>query len=63
MRGTHEYERLIRPAELGAYARANALDLADLRGLHYDPLTDRCTLTGDVSVNYIAHLRPAARQA
>jgi 2-polyprenyl-6-hydroxyphenyl methylase / 3-demethylubiquinone-9 3-methyltransferase len=62
-RGTHEYERLIRPAELGAYARAHALDLADLRGLHYDPLTDRCTLTGDVSVNYIAHLRAAGRLA
>ena len=62
-RGTHEYERLIRPAELGAQARANALDLADLRGLHYDPLTDRCSLTGDVSVNYIAHLRPAGKPA
>jgi 2-polyprenyl-6-hydroxyphenyl methylase/3-demethylubiquinone-9 3-methyltransferase len=58
-RGTHEYERFIRPAELAAWGRAAGLHLADLSGLHYDPFADRCRLTEDVSVNYVAQLRRA----
>jgi 2-polyprenyl-6-hydroxyphenyl methylase / 3-demethylubiquinone-9 3-methyltransferase len=58
-RGTHEYERFIRPAELAAWARASGLELAATAGLHYDPFRDRCSLNQDVSVNYIAHLKPA----
>jgi len=57
-RGTHEYERFIRPAELATWARAGGLELRDIAGLHYDPLGDRCRLTADVSVNYIAQLAP-----
>jgi 2-polyprenyl-6-hydroxyphenyl methylase/3-demethylubiquinone-9 3-methyltransferase len=55
-RGTHEYERLIRPAELGRWGRAAGLTLKDIAGLEFDPFGNRCTLTQDVSVNYIAHL-------
>ena len=56
-RGTHEYERLIRPAELASWARAVELEMVDLAGLDYDPLRDRCRLSSDVAVNYIAQLR------
>ncbi len=56
-RGTHEYERLIRPAELAAWARAAGLELQGFGGLEYDPLTRAARLTGDISVNYLAHLR------
>jgi 2-polyprenyl-6-hydroxyphenyl methylase/3-demethylubiquinone-9 3-methyltransferase len=55
-RGTHEYERFIRPAELATWARTAGLTLQDTAGLHYDPLNNRCKLTTDVSVNYIAQL-------
>ncbi|MEO6078672.1 MAG: bifunctional 2-polyprenyl-6-hydroxyphenol methylase/3-demethylubiquinol 3-O-methyltransferase UbiG [Steroidobacteraceae bacterium] len=55
-RGTHEYDRFIRPAELAAYARAAGLGLQHTAGLHYEPFSDRCRLTDDVAVNYIAHL-------
>jgi 2-polyprenyl-6-hydroxyphenyl methylase/3-demethylubiquinone-9 3-methyltransferase len=58
-RGTHEYERFIRPAELASWGRAAGLDLAALAGLHDDPFADRCRLTEDVSVNYVAQLRRA----
>ena len=58
-RGTHEYERFIRPSELAAWARGANLAMAATAGLHYDPFRDRCTLNDDVSVNYIAHLVPA----
>ena len=58
-RGTHEYERFIRPAELAGWARRAHLSLVHTAGLHYDPFRDRCELNSDVSVNYIAHLAPA----
>jgi 2-polyprenyl-6-hydroxyphenyl methylase / 3-demethylubiquinone-9 3-methyltransferase len=57
-RGTHEYERFIRPAELATWARAAGLNLNDTTGLDYDPFSGRCRLGTDVSVNYIAQLVP-----
>lgn len=53
-RGTHEYERLIRPAELARWGRAAGLKLREIAGLHYDPFTHDCRLTRDPSVNYLA---------
>ncbi|HTW37656.1 MAG TPA: bifunctional 2-polyprenyl-6-hydroxyphenol methylase/3-demethylubiquinol 3-O-methyltransferase UbiG [Steroidobacteraceae bacterium] len=54
-RGTHEYERLIRPSELARWGRAAELSLCEIAGLGVDPLSGRCTLTRDPSVNYLAH--------
>ncbi|HTL20378.1 MAG TPA: bifunctional 2-polyprenyl-6-hydroxyphenol methylase/3-demethylubiquinol 3-O-methyltransferase UbiG [Steroidobacteraceae bacterium] len=54
--GTHEYERLIRPAELARWARAAGLTLAELAGIEFNPLTGHVALSADVSVNYLAHL-------
>ena len=55
-RGTHEYERLIRPAELGRWARAAGLQLREVAGLEFDPFTEQCRLSRDPSVNYLMHL-------
>ena len=55
-RGTHEYERFIRPSELAAWARRAQLEVIHLAGLAYDPFRERSELTTDVSVNYMAHL-------
>ncbi len=55
-RGTHEYERFIRPSELAGWARASGLEVRHLAGLSYDPFRERSELTSDVSVNYLAHL-------
>jgi 2-polyprenyl-6-hydroxyphenyl methylase / 3-demethylubiquinone-9 3-methyltransferase len=54
--GTHEYDRLIRPAELAAWGRAAGLDLRDVAGLDFNPFTNQCTLTRDPSINYLVHL-------
>jgi len=54
-RGTHEYERLIRPAELAHWARAAGLSLEGMAGIALNPFTDEVSLTADVSVNYLAH--------
>ncbi|HUN26275.1 MAG TPA: bifunctional 2-polyprenyl-6-hydroxyphenol methylase/3-demethylubiquinol 3-O-methyltransferase UbiG [Steroidobacteraceae bacterium] len=59
-RGTHHYERLIRPAELARWGRAAGLSLREIAGLEVNPLTGRCTLTRDPSVNYLAHFVRAA---
>ena len=55
-RGTHEYDRLLKPSELARFARAAALEVADIAGLKYDPLREQCSLTQDPSVNYLMHL-------
>jgi 2-polyprenyl-6-hydroxyphenyl methylase / 3-demethylubiquinone-9 3-methyltransferase len=55
-RGTHEYERLIRPAELARWARATGLDVREIAGLAFDPFTEQSSLSKDPSVNYLVHL-------
>ena len=58
--GTHEYAKMIRPSELAAYCRRAGLDLQQTRGLEYNPLTQRYSLSADTGVNYMfAAQRPA----
>ena len=56
-RGTHEYDRLLKPSEIARFARAAGVDVIDIAGLHYDPVREQCSLTSDPSVNYLMHLR------
>jgi 2-polyprenyl-6-hydroxyphenyl methylase/3-demethylubiquinone-9 3-methyltransferase len=53
-RGTHEYSKLIRPAELAAWCRGAGLELAELTGLHHNPATGAYWLDRNVDVNYFA---------
>lgn len=62
-RGTHEYERFIRPSELVALARPAGLAILDLAGIDYDPFGEHAALSADASVNYLAHLRREAGAA
>ena len=59
-RGTHEYEKLIRPAELARWARQAGLTLEALTGIELNPVTMRAVLSRDVGVNYLACFRRAA---
>jgi 2-polyprenyl-6-hydroxyphenyl methylase/3-demethylubiquinone-9 3-methyltransferase len=52
-KGTHEYARFIRPSELAHSCRAADLELVDVKGMQYNPLTGRYWLSGDTSVNYL----------
>lgn len=56
-RGTHTYERFIRPSELSRWARAAGLDVVDIAGLDYDPFREVAKQTTSVDVNYMMHLR------
>jgi 2-polyprenyl-6-hydroxyphenyl methylase/3-demethylubiquinone-9 3-methyltransferase len=55
-RGTHEYDRLIRPSELARWARAAGLVPRAVAGIELNPYTETCRLTRDPSVNYLMHL-------
>ncbi len=55
-RGTHEYDRLIRPSELARWARAAGLVPRAIAGIELNPYTETCRLTHDPSVNYLVHL-------
>lgn len=53
-RGTHEWNKFIKPSELSAHCRASALDVSDMTGLVYNPLSRVYSLnTSDVDVNYM----------
>jgi 2-polyprenyl-6-hydroxyphenyl methylase/3-demethylubiquinone-9 3-methyltransferase len=52
-RGTHEYAKMIRPSELAAYCRQAGLDLRHTRGMEYNPLTKRYSMSADTGVNYL----------
>ena len=54
-RGTHEYLKFIRPSELARWGRAVGLDLIDLTGITYNPLTRAFRLSPNTDVNYLAH--------
>lgn len=56
-RGTHEYARLIRPAELARMAREAGLDVTGFTGLTYNPFTRQYALGADIDVNYFALTR------
>ena len=58
-RGTHEYERLIRPSELARWARGAGLVPQAIAGIELNPYTESCRLTQDPSVNYLMHLTRA----
>jgi 2-polyprenyl-6-hydroxyphenyl methylase / 3-demethylubiquinone-9 3-methyltransferase len=59
-KGTHTYAQFIRPAELSRWVRAARLELQDIAGLQYHPLTEHFTLAADVSVNYLMHVSKPA---
>ncbi|HMK84457.1 MAG TPA: bifunctional 2-polyprenyl-6-hydroxyphenol methylase/3-demethylubiquinol 3-O-methyltransferase UbiG [Steroidobacteraceae bacterium] len=62
-RGTHEYLKFIRPSELARWGRSCGLDLEDLSGVSYNPLTRAFRLSRDLKVNYFAHFRRPAPSA
>jgi 2-polyprenyl-6-hydroxyphenyl methylase/3-demethylubiquinone-9 3-methyltransferase len=54
-KGTHEYDKLLKPSELSQYARQSGLEMQRMIGLHYNPLTKVYKLAPGVDVNYMIH--------
>ena len=59
-KGTHEYARFLKPSELAGFARDAGLTVQQFKGMEYNPLTRRYSLSGNTDVNYlVACRRPA----
>jgi 2-polyprenyl-6-hydroxyphenyl methylase / 3-demethylubiquinone-9 3-methyltransferase len=56
-RGTHDWTKFLRPSELASFARRAGLDLDQMTGMTYNPLTRVYRLEADTSVNYLAAYR------
>ena len=54
-RGTHDYARFIKPSELAQFCRAAGLEIRDITGMTYNPITKVYALGPDSDVNYIVH--------
>ena len=52
-KGTHDYQRFIKPSELSRFAREAGLRVAELIGMTYNPITQRYKLEADCDVNYL----------
>jgi 2-polyprenyl-6-hydroxyphenyl methylase / 3-demethylubiquinone-9 3-methyltransferase len=55
-RGTHDYEKFIKPSELASWARIENLSLQGQIGMRYNPITQQYSLGADTSVNYLMHM-------
>jgi len=58
-KGTHDYAKFIKPAELARMAREAGLEMNDLIGMTYNPLTKVYKLEADTDVNYLIACRKA----
>ena len=54
-RGTHDYAKFIKPSELARHCRAAGLEVREMTGLTYNPLTTNYSLSRDTDVNYLIH--------
>lgn len=52
-RGTHEFEKFLRPDEIDAPMRAAGLSVQPPQGVSFNPITDQWRLTEDTKVNYL----------
>ncbi|MEP1090255.1 MAG: bifunctional 2-polyprenyl-6-hydroxyphenol methylase/3-demethylubiquinol 3-O-methyltransferase UbiG [Rhizobiaceae bacterium] len=52
-RGTHQYEKLVRPEELEAPLTASGMDVIDRLGVFYNPISDSWNRSRDMDVNYM----------
>jgi 2-polyprenyl-6-hydroxyphenyl methylase/3-demethylubiquinone-9 3-methyltransferase len=54
-KGTHQYDRFIKPSELCQWLRASGMKVEDITGIHYNPLERTARTGGSVRVNYLIH--------
>ena len=54
-KGTHDYDRFIKPSELRRWGTAANLQFHNLSGLKYSPFGGKCEITANTDVNYLMH--------
>ena len=53
--GTHDYMKFIKPSELARLCRNSGLEVSEIIGMSYNPLTKTYSLGRDTTVNYLVH--------
>lgn len=56
-KGTHDYEKFIKPSELAKWIREAGLNSKETIGLSYNPITGNYWLGKDIQVNYMVHAK------
>ena len=56
-KGTHDYEKFIKPSELAKWIRGSDLSSKETVGLSYNPITGNYWLGKDIQVNYMVHAK------
>ena len=54
-KGTHDYAKFIKPSELSRWAKAVGLEIDEIIGMSYNPITKVYSLGRDTDVNYLVH--------
>ena len=52
-KGTHDYQKFIKPSELAAWCRAEGLNVVDISGLAYNPLSGKAWVSDRTDINYL----------
>ncbi|MFN8770115.1 MAG: bifunctional 2-polyprenyl-6-hydroxyphenol methylase/3-demethylubiquinol 3-O-methyltransferase UbiG [Neisseriaceae bacterium] len=52
-KGTHSYEKFIRPAEFYKILSKYNLTLVDIKGIQYNPLNSSASISNNVDINYM----------
>jgi len=52
-KGTHEYQKFIKPSELASWCRAEGFNVVDISGLAYNPLSGKAWVNDRTDINYL----------
>lgn len=56
-KGTHDYQKFIRPSELVRWCRDEGFEHFEFEGVHYHPFTNTFSLNSNIDVNYLVSVR------
>ena len=56
-KGTHEFDKFIKPSSLGSYIREGSAELVETKGMFYNPITHKANLNNDLGVNYLMYAK------
>ena len=56
-KGTHEFDKFIKPSSLGSYIRESSAELVETKGMFYNPITHKANFNNDLGVNYLMYAK------
>ena len=56
-KGTHEFNKFIKPSSLASFIRKGNAEMLETKGMFYNPLTHKANLNNDLGVNYLMYAR------